>query len=230
MSIDEYCFNDTNYPEVDEMLTETIDKITSFIKNEVKDDIDSQLRKAEIKQKEIDELKSKIRRLEEIIKNQNNKNNELTAELQKKRTEIPSFEFEIGDKVWVPTIYKTEKLLCKTCEGTGTISVNSEEFGSIEATCSICRGWNWTNSDKPPKQSNYYIYESTYCVLKTIEMVVTASGIHYTYQVKTPMDSEIETEVFFLTKRECDARCREITQESFNSAVSMMKKGYIERG
>lgn len=118
--------------EFDCLMDETIEKIKNLILGRVKDEVEEILHRA-------DEEEAKVKRLEEIIRNQDKKRKELEKEIKELKDKTDANRFNYGDTVFfVDSVYKLLK--CPECNGSGIIELDTPEYGKITRKCSKCNG------------------------------------------------------------------------------------------
>ena len=216
--------------EVDEIVSDAVQKITGIIKERAKDEIDSVMNKAKyLEEQNTIASKQRADAWKETAA-WKEKCEELTKELEKQRTEL-KLEFEVGEKVFF-TRYRhdrSKKVFCSECSGTGTIKrvVDGEEYSR---QCPKCKGRTWYSETmpEPQKEVDYYEYYPEYDVIESVNAEISKGGIKYTYRLKQ-YGSESEV---FKTRDEALVRSEEKSKQSFEQAKMKLEgkkvKGIIK--
>lgn len=223
--------------EIDALVEETVDKITDTILSKAKDEVDSQLQKAKKIQEQYDKDK---RILNEIINRQNTHIKTLTDELSnlqkeydKKRSEIPSLDFEIGEKVLEAEMqYEDGRLVCSTCNGEGKVKIQSTEYGEIETTCPHCKGNTYAGEKNIVKEIKYRRYRPRTVTIVRANVCFENNGkLTTTYYTKEHSGSceightNIEKKIFKAHETEaCRKYCDELNKKALEEAQKHIYK------
>ena len=190
-------FDGAKYPEIDAETDTLIEHLVEAIKEEYKDVI----------AKESDAYQNLKATCENLRRELTKKNSDLLAkdglietlnkELAKKKTEHPSFKFDIGEKVfYVRKEYNSEKKAhCPRCNGKGYIELDAEKNNLPEDVtepvkylcpeCKDCSGGFLYKGAKHFKEYSYYSYSVGQGVVVKIAYEVKEGGETRTiYQVK----------------------------------------------
>lgn len=208
------CYYEANFPELDELITETCEKIKSTILESSKEEIDKQLHLAEQKQKTIDNLNSSLSTYRKNIDALNRQMEQLNQELEKKKTEIPSFKFNVGEEVYVPREdYNQRQILyCPVCKGKGKIVITTEEYGEIKTDCPRCNGLTYVHYGRPIKESIYETIVPYKSNIKELRYTLTKEKEeHKCYSISNRTYEEGEV---FSTREECLKYCEAKTKEN----------------
>ena len=218
---EDYGYSEAQHPEIDDLITETIDKIKETIMLEVKNEIDNQLHKAEIKQEEIDKLNKSLRDRNKMIDDLRNQVKSLQADIDKKRTEIPTFEYELDEEVWVakPTVMK--ELVCDTCNGKGRIEISTEDYGNIKINCPTCEHRTYFSKGKNMQKAEYCSYAPQKYPIKGINMQYSSDGISVCYAIEN--EGFVDCKEVFKTKEECIRYCDVLDKECLYKAERRLK-------
>ena len=209
------------------MIEEAVNKVKETILLRAKDEVEAQTLKAKKIEDEyrnfkdgakniIEQERAKVKELKEQLQN-------LQTKYDKKRTEIPTFEHEIGEKVWIPHAEWDKELICPTCKGTGKITINDDQFGNIEISCPHCHNSEWKHKGDFVKRVSYWEYRP---IEATIDCIYVTLDKNHELQTKYHLKpqygtilSNLECEVFdFGDKESCERRCRELSKKSLEEA------------
>lgn len=209
---DDYYY-ETNFPELDELITETCEKIKATILESSKEEIDKQLHLSEQKQKTINNLNSSISTYRKNVDTLNRQIEQLKQELEKKKTEIPSFEFNIGETVYVPRedYNQRQTLYCPVCNGKGKIVINTEEYGEIKTDCPCCNGRTYPRYGQPIKESIYETIVPYKSNVEELRYTRTKGKESKCYGIN---NRTYEEEEVFSTREECLEYCKVKTKEN----------------
>lgn len=190
-------FDEAKFPEIDAETDTLIEHLVGAIKEEYKDKI----------AKESDAYQDLKASYDSLRRELTNKNSDLLAkdglietlnkELAKKKTEHPSFKFDIGEKVfYVRKEYNSEKkALCPRCNGNGYIELDAEKNNlprdvtePVKYLCPECKdcsaGFLYREA-KHFKEYSYYSYTVGEGTIVKIAYEVKEGGETRTiYQVK----------------------------------------------
>lgn len=214
--------------EIDLMVEEAVDKVKRIILLRAKDEVEQQTLKAEKIDKEyqnfkdgarklIDDQKAEIKDLEKRLKT-------LQEDYDKKRTEIPALDYEIGDTVWIPHKTSDKTLLCPTCQGTGYVNIDTDIFGSVKISCPHCHGSEWKHKGNFVKKVQYWKYQPmarTICGA-TIEINEQKQQTVY-YKVKSPSGycndyPSPNVNDIYADEASCQKRCEELNKLALEDA------------
>jgi len=199
--------------EIDEIVEDTVNRITSIIKERAKDEIESSLKAAENRQQEIAQLKKTIQKNNEDEKKLFDEISSLKADLEAKRTAIPTLPFEIGQEVWTIGYLETKKLKCPRCKGTGCIkvAVNGED---LTAECPVCHRNNCLK-DKPKQAIEYCTYSvDPSTSISIIKINIDAKGTTYEYYTASGHSNH----GVFATRESCREACERLNKLSLETA------------
>lgn len=216
---EDYGYSEAQHPEIDDLITETIDKIKETIMLEIKDEIDKQLHKAEIKQQEIDKLNESLRDRNNMIAELRNQVKSLQADIDKKRTEIPTFEYELGEEVWVAKSVGILELHCDVCNGTGRITITHDDYGDLKITCPKCESRTYFRKGKYMEKVSYYKYAPQKYSIKEIHLDYLPKGMKVSY---TFNDLNVDNLVF-KDKEECIRYCDVLNKKCLDEAERRLK-------
>lgn len=224
--------------EIDILVEETIDKIRDTILLKAKDEVDSQVQKA----KKIQELYDKDKRIwgeihnreQTCIKKLTDELNTLKEEYNKKRSEVPSLDFEVGEKVLEAEMqYQDGKLVCPTCNGKGKINVTLDEYGDIETTCPHCKNNTYEGEKNLVREIKYHQYRPrTTTVVRAVASFEEGNKIYKTYYTKEHSGScelshsETKNKIFKVKDIEaCRKYCEELNKKELEEAQKHIYKG-----
>lgn len=224
--------------EIDALIEETIDKIRDTILLKAKDEVESQTQKAKKISAQYDEAKRIWRethdREQSHIKELTEELNALKEEYNKKRSEIPSLDFEIGEKVLVADIqFEVGKLVCPTCHGRGRINVTLDEYGDIETICPHCKNNTYEGKNNLVREIKYHQYRpTTTTVVRAVASFEEGNKIYKTYYTKEHngscevSHSEIKSKIFKVEDIEaCRKYCKELNEKELEKARKHIYKG-----
>ena len=218
---EDYGYSEAQHPEIDDLITETIDKIKETIMLEIKDEIDNQLHKAEIKQEEIDRLNESLRDRNKLIDDLRNQVKLLQADIDKKRTEIPTFEYELDEEVWVAKSVEIEELVCSTCNGKGRIEISTEDYGNLKINCPTCECRTYFSKGKNMQEVVYDRYAPQKYLIKGINIQYSSDGISVRYAIENR--GFVDSKEVFKTKEECIRYCDVLNTECLYKAERRLK-------
>lgn len=218
---EDYGYSEAQHPEIDDLITETIDKIKQTIELEVKNEIDKQLHKAEIKQEEIDKLNKSLRDRNKMIDDLRNQIKLLQADIDKKRAEIPTFEYELNEEVWVAKSVEIKELVCSTCNGKGCIEISTEDYGNVTINCPTCECRTYFFKGRNMKKVEYYRYAPQKYPIKGINMQYSSDGISVRYAIEN--EGFVDSKEVFKTKEECIRYCDVLNKECLYKAERRLK-------
>lgn len=217
--------------EIDILIDETVDKIRDTILLKAKEDVESETQKSKKIQEKYD-MDKKV--WDEIRQRQNkqileltNKLKNLEEEYNKKRSETPSLDFEVGEKVLEAELqYRSGALVCPTCKGKGKVNVQSEEYGDIEATCPHCKNNTYEGENNLVRKIEYHQYRPrTTTVVRATVHFEENNKMHTTYYTKEHSGScelshsEIKHKIFKAKDIEaCRKYCEELNKEILEEA------------
>ena len=214
--------------EIDLMVEEAVDKVKSTILLRAKDRVEQQTLKAEKIKKEYQDFKDGTKEIindqKSKIKDLENRLIELKEDYIKKRTEIPTLDYEIGDKVWMPYRMSDKTLICPTCQGTGYVNIDTDNFGSVKISCPHCHGSEWKHKGDFVKKIQYWEYQPmirTICGV-TIEINEQKQQTIY-YKVKSPSGYCNEypspnINDIYADQASCQKRCEELSKLALEDA------------
>ena len=203
-------FDEAKYPEIDAETDTLIEHLVGAIKEEYKDKI----------AKESDAYQDLKASYDSLRRELTNKNSDLLAkdglietlnkELAKKKTEHPSFKFNIGDTVYFSRVaYNSEKkVFCPRCGGKGYITLDvktnnlpADITDPVTYICPDCRNstesylYNKAKHFREYRYYNYYVEKGK--VLK-IEYVIGENETSTRYFVK----SATQTSPYFFAEQD----------------------------
>ena len=224
--------------EIDILVEETIDKIRDTILLKAKDEVESQTQKAKKVQEQYDEDKRTWREIhnreQSCIKKLTEELNALKDEYNKKRSEVPSLDFEIDEKVLEAKMqFEDDKLNCPTCEGKGRITITLDEYGGVEVTCPHCKNNTYKGEKNLVREIKYHRYRpSTTTVVRAEVSFEKSNKITTTYYTKEHSGScelahtEIKSKIFKANDIEaCRKYCEELNQKALEEAQKHIYKG-----
>lgn len=219
---EDYYGEEAKYPEVEELLEDTTNKIVNIIKDDVKEEINKSLLLAEQRSIEIDNLRKTINSKNKELNELQKENEVLVNKLKKNHTKL-DLPFEIGEEIWVAKCNSSYKLTCNTCKGTGTVNINTEQYGEVQISCPHCKGL--TFSGQPKQEVIYYKYIAYKTTVKSISCNITSEGISYdiNYTDQYHDDQVRELEKCFSNKDDCVAFCEEYNKQCYEQALKSLE-------
>lgn len=215
---EDYYGEEAKYPEVEELLEDTTNKIVNIIKDDVKEEINKSLLLAEQRSIEIDNLRKTIAKKNDEI-------HKLDSEIEtlKKRQTKLSLPFEIGEEIWVAEYTSSYQLTCNTCKGTGRVTVGTQQYGEVQISCPHCKGF--TLSNQPKREVTYYKYTTYKTSVKSIDCNITCNGISYNihYTDKYHNDQVRELEKCFSNENDCITFCEEYNKQCYEQALKSLE-------
>lgn len=221
--------------EIDILIEETVDKIKDTILLKAKDEVDSQVQKAKKIQEQYDKDKNTWN---EVHQKEQSRIKELTEELKalkeeynKKRSKVPSLDFEIGEKVLEADLqYNYGKLVCPTCNGKGKFNVTLDEYGDTEIVCPHCKNNTYAGEKNLVREINYRHYRPRTTTVVSANVHFEGNGkISTTYYTKEHSGScEImhsKSDIFKHNDTEaCKRRCEELNKKALEEAQKHIYK------
>ena len=204
--------------EVDKIIDEAKNKIVKLVEENAKTELDDEFKRSEILSKRLAEKETLIVQKDFEIDTLNKKIKELTETIQKKKTEMPLTNFNIGDSVYlVETDGKKHSIQCPRCNGTGhvTFMVGDEE---IEGKCPICKGHSHYDYNLSKSEVEFYQYKpsSSYEIIG-IQLDLKDSKISVTYFVGSFRCPFVESEIY-KSYGEAKIACEEANKKSLEKA------------
>lgn len=223
--------------EIDILIEETVDKVRDTILLKAKDEVESQTQKAKKIQEQYDKDKriwGEVHNREAaLIKELTDKLNSLKEEYNKKRSEVPSLDFEIGEKVLEANLqYQDEELVCPTCNGEGRISVKLDEYGAVDVVCPHCKNNTYEGEKNLVRKIKYHQYKprATTVVRATVSFEED-NRIYATYYTKEHSGScelshsETKSKIFKAKDIEtCRKYCEELNKKALEDAQKHIYK------
>ncbi len=159
--------------EIDEIVSDAIKKVTDYIINNSKFDIELITGQAAEWEKKYNECKTENRKFFSEIMEKSNQIRDLQTELERKRTQLGILPFEPGEQVYF--IYQdrssTEKFTCPKCNGKGKISIKQDGM-TYECTCPICKDSIY-GTDHPHREATFNPYRVACRDIVRIDQAVT---------------------------------------------------------
>lgn len=177
--------------EIDQIVNDAIKKVTDYIINNSKFDIELITEQAKDWETKYNECKQENRKFFSDITEKTRIINELKSELERKRTQLGILPFEPGEDVYF--IYQdystTNKFTCPKCNGKGRVTINHDGI-SYKATCPMCNDsiYPSPSSSAVKRESSYNPYKVALGKITKIEQTVV-----YNEKTKEP---ETETKYY----------------------------------
>ena len=221
--------------EIDILIDETVDKIRKVIELKAKEDIEQETLKSEKIQKEYDEYtkssKEAYNKLCAEFGKYKKKYEQLEAEYNKKRQEIPSTKYCVGDKVYVAQTNCVNAICCPKCEGKGYINVTLDEYGDISITCPNCKNYNsfyeWADM-KNVREARYYEYSPEKLEIKGIEISIDRDDKITTTYYLGENHIELSEDKVFATAEECKKYCEKKARQEKEEAYKVCGRELID--
>ena len=135
-----YDYFEEDKSEADQIIEEATEKLVGLISEKTKSEIERYKNWYESADKMRAELQKQVYELGE--QNEILKLDAKTAkeELERQDNEIPKIKFIPGEQVYYLANTKRVDVACPTCQGTGSVTIKTEEFGDQKITCPRCKG------------------------------------------------------------------------------------------
>ena len=210
--------------EIDLLVADTVNKIKKTILLKAKDDVEAETQKAAKVQEQFDIYKANSERAHkskaEFIQKLQDELKNLTVEYNKKRTEIPTVDFDIGEKVFYITYdYEDKVLKCPTCNGTGKITCTLDEYGEVQADCPHCHGMTWGNG--PRQIYKYHFYYPRQEEITKIHLTISNEGMQTRYMFRNGHDDKN----VYKDRATCQAECDRLNQQALAEAQTYIYQG-----
>lgn len=190
-------FDEAKFPEIDAETDTLIEHLVGAIKEEYKDKIAKESNAYQVLKANCDNLVQQLAKKGGELLSKDRLIETLNKELTKKKTERPSFKFDIGEKVfYIRTEYNSEKKAhCPRCNGKGYIELDAEKnnlpqdvIEPVKYLCPECKdcavGFLYRGA-KHFREYSYYSYLVEQGTVAKIDYEVKENGETQTfYQVK----------------------------------------------
>lgn len=202
--------------EIDLLIEDTVDKIRRTIIEQAKEDVESETQKSKKIQEKYDTDKKHWLDMNSELRSKNNKLQneleELKTKYEKKRTEIPSLDFEIGETVYYINYDYNRKLVCPTCHGTGYVNFNTDEYGNITTSCPHCHGNSYGDIRKEVEYRRYYPSSTT---IRKVCMEFEKDSTEISYWLSGSVG---RVDKVFKDRESCQAECDKLNIEALEEA------------
>lgn len=217
-------FDEAKYPEIDAETDTLIEHLVGAIKEEYKDKIAKESDAYQILKTSYDNLARQLTKKNAELLSKDGLIETLNKELTKKKTEHPSFKFNVGDLVFYPTInyHNRKQAFCPRCNGKGHIQINTKEAGlpddifeTINYRCPDCRdstGGILYNGAKHFRERDYYLYTTERGRVTEIEYHINSCGkINVQYKIESALNSAnplLDEDSVFATEEEAKTKAK----------------------
>ena len=141
--------------EIDNIVNETIAKITDYIIKNSKIDIDEITSQSAAWEQKYKDCKTENRKFFSDLMEKDRQIKELTNELERKRTQLGILPFEPGEEVYFicQSYSDNETFTCPQCKGKGRIKIVHEGI-EYTSTCPTCK--DSTYGDHPYREASFH--------------------------------------------------------------------------